>query len=116
MARPFRAGVSSPASTRALCSFFSRATLVGGERHRQRTVGLEVALDVEPPQQGGEIERRAAPGLERVPRRLEANEFFDIDEADTGVLGNPAGDRLRGAAAETVGLDERDLMPAAANA
>ena len=83
--------------------------LLGREGHRQGAVRFQVALDIQPAQQGRKIQGCPAPRLKRVARQTNAHQLLELDEPDTRVLGDPSRDGASRTLADPTGFDQRDL-------
>jgi hypothetical protein len=57
----------------------------------ERPARIEVALQVNPPDERREVECRATPALEDVPGGAAAERPLNVDEADTRVVAEPPG-------------------------
>src|SRR5207247_7390686 len=77
--------------------------LLRRQRHRHRSALLEIALDIEPPQQRREIERRAPPRLPRVAREAQADRLLEIAKRDARIFRNLARRTRRRASAYLIG-------------
>ena len=83
--------------------------LFGGRRNQQRTAGLEVTFQLQPADQRAEVERGTAPDLPGSPRGPQPDRLLDVDEAYTGIVGDPSGRRSGAAAPDPCGFDQHDL-------
>ena len=80
-----------PAWRRAFCSRFEARSLLWRRGNGYRRVRFETALDVEPSEKGGKVERRTSPRLPRGLRRLTADGFDKVREGHARLVGNPTG-------------------------
>ena len=110
-----RRGIEAGVAPHELLSFEPRCPL-GSSGDRNRGPRFEMALHVEPPEEGGKIEGRAPPRLKCVPSRAETQRLLEIAETDAGSSAIHSAPRAGAAPAMGSPSTSTALMPEAARA